>query len=144
MRKEPGEQGQVTACVLGGGKWASLERVLEEMSVLLPLASTDGDREGGRGVAAEPAQVRQDRGHGHADLPARACCAFQPQRAICSLDDLCECALHTAGSLLHGVQSRPGQLSQGEGTGTLPLLPPNPWLAAGRQEPAGITRDASA
>ena len=60
MRKEPEEQGQVTACVLGGGKWARLERVLEEMSVLLPLASTDGDREGGRGVAAEPAQVRQD------------------------------------------------------------------------------------
>ena len=31
-----------------------------------------------------------------------------------------------------------------EGVGTPPLLPPRPWLAAGRQEPAGITGDASA
>ena len=37
-----------------------------------------------------------------------------------------------------------GQLSQGKGVGTLPLLPPHPWLAAGRQEPAGITGAASA
>ena len=70
MRKEPGEQGRVTACVLGGGKWAGLERVLVDVSVLLPTAPPDGDREGGRGVAAEPTQVRQDRGHGYADLLA--------------------------------------------------------------------------
>ena len=47
MRKEPGEQGRVTACLLGGGKWAGLERVLVDVSVLLPTAPPDGDREGG-------------------------------------------------------------------------------------------------
>lgn len=54
------------------------------------LAVTDGDREGGPGDAAEPTQVRQNRGHGHADLPARAGCAVQSQGALRFLDDLRE------------------------------------------------------
>lgn len=53
----------------------------------------DGDREGGPGDATEPAQVRQDRGHGHADLPARARRALQPQGALRLLDDLRESAI---------------------------------------------------
>lgn len=54
-------------------------------------AVADGDCEGGPGAAAESTQVRQDRGHGHADLPARARGALQPQGALRLLDDLCEC-----------------------------------------------------
>ena len=38
----------------------------------------------------EPSQIWQDRGHGHDDPPAWAWSAVQPQRALCSLDDLRE------------------------------------------------------
>ena len=57
-----------------------------------PSCLPDSDSERGSSLPHESSQIRQDRGHGHDDPLARACCAVQPQRALCSLDDLRECS----------------------------------------------------
>ena len=58
-----------------------------------PSCLLDSDSERGSNLPHESSQIRQDRGHGHDDPPARARSAVQPQRALCSLDDLCEFVL---------------------------------------------------
>ena len=57
-----------------------------------PSCLPDSDSERGSSLPHESSQIRQDRGHGHDDPLARACCAVLPQRALCSLDYLRECS----------------------------------------------------
>lgn len=117
------------------------ERVLVEMSVLLPLAPTDGDREGGRDIAAEPAQVPSTRFEDMAMLTflhEPAVFFNPPQRAAYAawmIYGVSPCTLWA----VFCISPKSARAIKGRGLELSLCSLPHPWLAAGRQEPAGIT-----